>query len=255
VGGNLDPSATGGAVNALSSTAPLHERVRKTLENQIINGVMDVEDRLPSEAELERLYGVSRTPVRRALQDLEAAGLIYRAQGRGSFVRNRKIGGALRELISFGEELRRAGHVVEAKTLRVATMVCDETIAPNLRLEAGDEILHIRRLYLADGEPLAIFDHHLRAVVSIDTVKRSGDFRSLYELLSDSGVELWDASETIGATQLTGEDADLLNVDSPAAALLLKRASRLIDGTPIEFSVYRVRADRYEYQIHLRKGK
>jgi GntR family transcriptional regulator len=250
----LDPGAVGG-VNALSSITPLHERVRKALENQIVNGVMEVEDRLPSEAELERLYGVSRTPIRRALQDLEAAGLIYRAQGRGSFVRNRKIGGALRELISFGEELRRAGYIVEAKTLRIATVGCDETTASNLRLETGDETLYIRRIFLADGSPLAIFDHHLRPFLSMDALRRAGDFRSLYELLSHSGVELWDASETISATKLTGEDADLLDVESPAAALLLKRTSRLIDGTPIEFSVYRVRADRYEYKIHLRKGK
>lgn len=239
----------------LSPVEPIHRQLRRGLERRIESGDLRVDDRLPSETELQRLYGVSRTPVRRALQDLEAAGLIYRSQGRGSFVRERKIGAALRDLISFGQELRQAGHDVEARTLKVRELACDASIARPLNLSPDDVVQHLRRLYIVDHEPLAVFDHYLRPVVSFGTLKNAGHFPSLYEFLARQGVEFLDASETISATLLSREDASLLRVTPPAVALLMTRTTRSTAGVPIEFVSYRVRADRYEYKIDLRRTR
>ena len=237
----------------LSPATPIHRQLRRALEQQIRSGHFAVDDRLPSESELERRYGVSRTPVRRALQDLEAAGLIYRAQGRGSFVRSRKIGGALRDLISFGQELREAGLVVQATTLKVEQIASGPVIARHLQLTKGDPVIYLRRQYVADQEPLALFDHYLRPVLPISVLEQAGHFRSLYELLSLEGVDLWDATETIGAALATGADARLLGIKRAAPVLLMRRTSASTIGVPVEYSSYQVRADRYEYVVHLRR--
>jgi GntR family transcriptional regulator len=239
----------------VSLAEPMHRQVRRSLERRIESGELQVDDRLPSETELERLYGVSRTPIRRALQDLEAAGLIYRMQGRGSFVRERKIGAALRDLISFGQELRQAGHDLETSTLEVQMLPSDGVVARALGLELGDSVHHLRRLYIVDREPLALFDHYLRPVIPFDTLREAGDFPSLYELLARHGIELLEASETISAAVLEGEEASLLNVLPPMPALHMSRVTRSTAGVPVEFVSYRVRADRYEYTIDLRKTR
>ncbi len=103
----------------------------------------------------------------------------------------------------------------------------------------------------AVNQPLAIFDIRLRPLIPVEILQAAGDFPSLYELLRSHGVEPWDAVETIGAQLLTAEDADLLGVASPAPALVIRRVSRLPNGTPVEYTRYRVRADRYEYSLHL----
>lgn len=64
-----------------------HARIRQTLTDQIASGRYDAGQRLPSEAELVRTFGVSRPTVNRVLRELQLAGLIDRRAGSGSYVR------------------------------------------------------------------------------------------------------------------------------------------------------------------------
>jgi len=51
-----------------------------------VSGRLQSGEKLPSEEELRRHYGVSRITVRNALGRLEQEGLILRDRGRGTFV-------------------------------------------------------------------------------------------------------------------------------------------------------------------------
>lgn len=233
---------------------PLHDQVRRDLEREIVTGTLQVGDRLPSEGDLQRRFGVSRTPVRQALGRLEASGLIYRAQGRGSYVRERKIGSALRDMVSFGQELRQAGHKVQPRTLALSLVPADASVAADLQMDIGSEVIALRRLYVVDGEPLALFEHRIRPVIDLGEIRQSGDFPSLYALFVAHGYELSGATEAIGAALLSPQEAELLNVRRPAAALVMKRVSWSGADLPVESTRYQVRADRYEYQVELRKS-
>ena len=222
---------------------PIHERIYQELEYRIKIGQLKVGDRLPSETDLVREFSVSRQPVRYALDTLEAAGLIYRAQGRGSFVRERMTG--------FSQQLREEGHQVSVHCLHLVEQPADEMEATKLDLPGGSPVIAIQRIYYTDNQPLAIFDIRLRPIIPVEILQAAGDFPSLYELLRSHGVEPWDAVETIGAQLLTAEDAELLGVASPAPALVIRRVSRLPNGIPVEYTRFRVRADRYEYSLHL----
>lgn len=61
------------------------DALRDTLEEEILTGVMRPGDRL-EEVALARRFGVSRTPIREALLQLSAAGLIQSRPRRGTFV-------------------------------------------------------------------------------------------------------------------------------------------------------------------------
>jgi transcriptional regulator, gntR family with lacI sensor len=64
----------------------LYEKILQYLKNKIENKELLPGDRLPTEMELAEEFGVSRITSKRALEELRAAGLIYRVRGRGSFV-------------------------------------------------------------------------------------------------------------------------------------------------------------------------
>ncbi|GAF86055.1 unnamed protein product, partial [marine sediment metagenome] len=65
---------------------PIYRQLEDILEEEIAAKQLAPGTRLPSERELCELYGVSVTPVRRALQDLVDRGLVRRRRGSGTFV-------------------------------------------------------------------------------------------------------------------------------------------------------------------------
>jgi len=81
-----------------TENAPKYQRVFDALQRDIRSGRLKAGDRLPSEAELERLFGTSRITVGRAVRDLQLAGLVERRAGSGSYVKPRGRSDAL----SFG---------------------------------------------------------------------------------------------------------------------------------------------------------
>lgn len=227
-----------------TESLPIYEQIYQELVRRISNGEFTEGDRLPTEGELMREFHASRQPVRYALDALEASGLIYRAQGRGSFVRKRMIG--------FSELLRNQGHEVNTRTIDISMIYPTAEVASRLELKNPDErVIHIRRVYDMDGDVLALFDIYLRALVPIEFFNNSGNFPSLYQILRSAGYRLWDAIETIGAKVLTPEISQILNQEPGAAALIIKRVSRSPEGEPLEYAIYHIRADRYEYQVYI----
>ncbi|WP_344436954.1 GntR family transcriptional regulator [Actinomadura bangladeshensis] len=72
------------------SVRPTYERIAADLRALIENGSLSVGSVLPSEARLCERYGVARLTARRALEQLEAAGLVECVHGRGRFVLPRR---------------------------------------------------------------------------------------------------------------------------------------------------------------------
>jgi DNA-binding transcriptional regulator YhcF (GntR family) len=63
---------------------PLHAQIRDILHRQIVDMALSPGSSLPTEEELQRQFGVSRSVVRQALSGLSDLGLIRRQRGRGS---------------------------------------------------------------------------------------------------------------------------------------------------------------------------
>ncbi|EPH96048.1 transcriptional regulator, GntR family [Enterococcus faecalis 13-SD-W-01] len=66
---------------------PLYKKIFTDLHTAILNGTLPVDSQVPTEKELSEQYQVSRITSKRALTELEQAGLIYRLRGKGSFVK------------------------------------------------------------------------------------------------------------------------------------------------------------------------
>ncbi|NKZ04350.1 GntR family transcriptional regulator [Actinomadura latina] len=72
------------------NVGPTYERIAADLRALIENGSLPVGSLLPSESRICERYGVARFTVRRALEQLEAAGLVECVHGRGRFVLPRR---------------------------------------------------------------------------------------------------------------------------------------------------------------------
>jgi multiple sugar transport system substrate-binding protein len=65
---------------------PIYFQLKTLLLEEILGGRYGLDDRLPTEHELCERFGISRTPVTRALSELAEEGVILRQRRRGSFV-------------------------------------------------------------------------------------------------------------------------------------------------------------------------
>lgn len=65
---------------------PIYQQLKALLIDEIALGRYSTHERLPTEHELCKLYGISRTPVTRALAELAEEGVLRRQRGIGTFV-------------------------------------------------------------------------------------------------------------------------------------------------------------------------
>ncbi|HEV7956284.1 MAG: GntR family transcriptional regulator [Microbacteriaceae bacterium] len=231
-----------------SSRTPLHSQLGAVLRSRITDGSLPAGSQLPTEAELQEKFGISRSVVRQALLALTAEGLVQRGRGRGSVVAPR---GEHHRLVQRMSGLStQLSHV----TTRILALGREEEPAAEAALGVK-ELLGIRRLRSADGEPLAIIHTWLPyAVASTLTAEELTD-TSLHSILR----QRFDIAVVAGRRQVRGVAAsatlaESLNVAVGAPLLLLEGTSLDARGTPIEAFQTWHRADRVVFDIDVLPG-
>ena len=140
---------------------PLYQQVISDLEKKI-KTEMKPNDRLPSERQLLKEYGVSRNTIRLALNDLEERGIIYRLHGKGTFVSTIYLDQTnLGSMYSFSEQMSEAGHKPTTQNRTLELVTPEEDVANQLNLKTGEKAYKLVRLRLADGVPLMYGETYL----------------------------------------------------------------------------------------------
>jgi GntR family transcriptional regulator len=134
---------------------PLTERAREALLRAIREDRFP-DGRLPPEAELADLLGVSRTTIRGALQSLSADGLVSRRRRHGTFVNDHLLRSSMRlnRLVPFTDLVEQSGYAATTDPQAQDHAPLDDEQAAELQAEAGEDALVLRRLIRADGIPV-----------------------------------------------------------------------------------------------------
>ena len=230
---------------------PLYAQVRERLRNdlsELAPGTM-----IPAEIELERRFGVSRITIRKAIHELVSEGLLSRHRGRGTFVEQVKIAHELNAITSWTEQLEALGYTPRTHNLEVERMPAPRRIMQALRLSEGTEIVVVRRVRLANGEPISLMTNYIDAHLVPEFEARFRGHESLYDALEREyglipAVSV-DNVETRGATD--AESASL-KIEPWAPVLTVTRISHIEDNVPLEMTVAVSRGDRFKYVVTLR---
>ncbi|GAA3872337.1 GntR family transcriptional regulator [Leifsonia kafniensis] len=214
---------------------------------EIISTSLAPHDALPSERDLMTRYDVSRMTVRAAIAKLVDEGRVYNVHGSGTYVGSIDLFSKTPKLTSFTEDMTSRGYVASSRPLALARIDADEDIARRLGVPVDTECTHLRRLRLADNNPMAIEDVYLpRTVMEIEQLHLD---QSLYVQLTEAGHEVHRAEQEIQAIMLSEEDSRLLGVPNGSAALSVERVSTSRRGLVIEFARTIYRSDRYSFHI------
>jgi GntR family transcriptional regulator len=212
---------------------PLYKQVRDRLTRRIADGGWRAGEMVPSEMQIAAELGVSQGTVRKALDDMTAAKLLVRRQGRGTFVATHD---EARILFQFFKLQPDGGERVfpESEVLSVAAGDAGAEEAAGLRIYAGEPVIRIRRVRSLEGRPCIAETITLPAAL-FDGLEREPVPNNLYDLYARRyGVTVGGGSERIKAVAADGEAAQVLGVPVGAPLMLIDRVATALDGRPVE---------------------
>ena len=229
---------------------PAYRQMYTSLKKDIREGRYMPGSFLPTESEMETIYGVSRTTVRRAIGMLTNEGYLSVTQGRGTEVQDVSTSQHLNKITSFTETLRQKGYQVSTQGLAQEKMPASDYIREVLSLKEGDMVYHIQRVQCADGKPVCMMEDYVAAVQVPDFFVKESACVSVYACLENEyGLFLKDAVEHISAVSASFTQSQILRTSVGAPLLHSRRIANTEHGALIYSSLY-VLAERYEYQIY-----
>ncbi|MEW9804681.1 GntR family transcriptional regulator [Mesorhizobium marinum] len=239
-----------------SSPLPLWFQIAERLRQAIADGTFAAGDALPSESQLNEVFGISRATSRTALDSLEQEGLIVRKSGRGSIVLAPRVEQPAMEMYGFSEDMRQRGLRPSYQTIFAGRARANVEVSEALGIRVNSPIYHSRRVLRADEQPVGLALSWLPlgifGEVAPPTIEELNS-NSLYRWLNEKcGVKVAGARETIEATQAEADAAAQLELVAGAALLVVRRRSDTAEGLPVEYAILLFRSDRY--RLHLETG-
>lgn len=235
---------------------PRHEQISDLLREQIQQGHFQPNEQLPSESQLGDQFDVSRITVRRALQTLEHAGLIYRRQGLGSFVSETQVRQGLVHLTDFVEDMQQAGLEAFSQVLHFDQEPASVDVASALDLESGKMVARLDRLRLGNGEPIAFDQTWLPVFYAQLLDGRDLTHQTIYHILKrEYDIPILRGRFRIEAVNADAEIAELLNVPQRRALLLIERISFTTGDRRVYFQQRYYRSDRVAYELELERDQ
>lgn len=228
---------------------PAYVRVYRELKSEIQKGTYPTNSFLPKESELEIIYGVSRTTVRKAIKLLSDERIIEVRQGCGTRVCSQKAKQDYNKVTSVTESLRKKGYTVTTGSMLIDMVEADGEVAESLEILPGTQIARVQRLQLADGDPVTLMENYIPYSLVPGIEAYENKFVALYQFLEETyGIMIDSTRDRIFAVSASFMEAQVLNI-RPRDALLVVQRTCYKNGSPVCMDHVRIIGSRYEVEI------
>lgn len=232
------------------SAIPLYQQLDEILRARISSGEWAPSQRIPSENELNRIYGLSRMTVRGVLNKLTADGLLLRVPGKGTYVAHDKISAVSPAYRGIREQLEVLGYDITTRLISLEQGPAPQPVRERLHLDPDERVFALVRLRSVDGEPLSVHRSFVpaRLAPTLDELDVVGE--QLCVVLEDTfALAMNDVAETLEAVAVSKTDSDLLHLGHGAPVLQLTDVITDPGGVAFEYSTIVFRGDRMRLQF------
>ena len=232
---------------------PLYQVVKENLLSIIKERDLKPGDPLPTEAELEEMFQVSRTTIRTAITELQHEGYIIKQQGRGTFVANNSYAECTALLQGFHEDATQRGGEVTSMVIAAEYIIPEDNVQEFLEI-GREEVLRLQRVRYVNGEPTQLSSSFLprRSFEKLPWKDIDFSTASLYAEMEKVGIDL-DNGEEIWEVRVAGPyESALLKIPVGAPLFQNCRVVRNKKGEPVEYAKAYTRGDRYRTFVQLR---
>lgn len=236
-----------------NSIIPLHTQLSSIIRRMIENKELKEGDAIMPERELCIMQNVSRMTVNKAIMGLVSEGLLYRVQGKGTFVAASKKKYQFSNVKGFTDVMKNKGVKIRTDILSFEMEIPSELVKRKLGIEDDStNVYKVVRLRYTDGEPFGIEIVYLSESLCKGFTKGMLDNNSLYKVLDEHyNYKMQRAEQVMEPVMLSKEESSLLETQEGTLALKLQRNSYNKEGKPIEYTVSIFRSDKYQYELVL----
>jgi len=228
---------------------PIYIKIYDKIKSAIKGGTYPPGSFLPTEQELETLYQVSRTTIRKAVKLLSDEGILSVRQGCGTMVMDTRTTQNYNQVTSVTESLRKRGHDVTTGSMMIDVIPASRDIATDLFIPERTPVARIQRLQLADGRPVTLMENYIEYAKVPGIEHHSGHFVALYQFLEENYNLFIDSTkDKISAKSADFLEARVLDVEPKTALLVIRRISYYKD-TPVSIDHVRIIGSQYEAEI------
>lgn len=215
-----------------------------------IQDVFEPGDLYLSEKVLTEKFGVNRHTVRRAVEELVKQGVLEKRHGFGTFVAEKRLAYRIKGHQRLTEAVEANGLSVETTVLSKRTILARGSIAENLQLKNGEEVIQVNTLRKIDNKELALISHFLPKAFCPEVLEsyESGSLGSF--LINVYGIKAKRISSLVSSAMPNASDNFQLGMMGSQPILKVKTLNKDdVSGKIIEYSVSRFRSDMIQLEI------
>lgn len=231
-------------------SSPLYSQIEDILLKELESGLFSPGDIFYSEKEIMECFQVSRITVRQAVSSLAQKGFLEPQRGVGAVVKGLKIGESLEGIVSFSDEMKSHGILMETSFVSIEVRDIEEDLGGRLD-GSGRKAYYLERVRNASSSPIVFSKTYLSSCFSL-SLDRECYKHSLYDFLRrEKNIVVLRARDTLEAILASEEVASRLDIKVASPVFKRTRASYSQDGRQIEYSVSYYPGSRYKYSIEL----
>ncbi len=202
---------------------PRYCQIRDDLLTAIREQRLRPNEQIPTEVEIMRQYGVSRTTVRRAVQDLVDNGTLIKRQGTGTFVNAPRYTRNLVRFISFTADCLDHGYTPSTEVSDIDYAAPSPALLEKLAMRKGEMLYQFHRLRFINGEPMMV--EFNKVPERFDFIPHCGKegLHSLMRLFqNDHGIWADRYDSVLEASFATKSEAAMLNIREGAVVFVIE---------------------------------
>ena len=233
------------------SVKPLYVQIGDIIRDGLARGVWKQGERIPSEAELQESFNVSRMTVRGVVSSLVDEGLLQRVPGKGTFVATPKITAKSPMYRGIREQLETMGYKTQTKLLKFEAVSPPRFAQDALGVTADKGVFEIVRLRKIEDRPVSLHRSWIPVEYAPSLLEHDVINEQLGMVLSDAfELKAAETLETLEAVAASEYDANILQCEEGVPLLLLEDTLYDARGRAFEYTKLLLRGDHMKVRFN-----
>jgi GntR family transcriptional regulator len=231
----------------------MYEQIVGILREEILQKRVPPDGCLGTHKELAEKYDVSLITIRKALQVLEAQGIVEIKQGKGTFVSRNLLANRHNFFTSYVDVLYGADNDEQnTKLLSLGVIDTPRHLSYHLRSLLGERCFYMERLHSLDGKATGYVTAYLPKKYGDMISPADARANTTYQLYAEKlGIELGKGFQRLRAISADDRLAEIFRLEPGMPMIAIERESYGVDGDFLELMEMYCEYSQYEYTISI----